>query len=428
MSTLRSFTIGVGGLQAIGQGMSVIGDNIANAGTNGFKSSRPEFQDVLATTLKGIDGGDQIGAGSKLGHVTPLFTQGNISRTESVTDLALNGNGFFAVEAPFGNAFTRDGQFHFDKEGFLITSDNYRVIGYQANEKGDVTNKPGAIRLGNTTIPATATKSVKMNLNLDSRSEIKQWNIEKPEESSNFNTSAVVYDNVGTSRLVSVFFNRTTNNTWEYHAVVDGKDAEGGGPESGGFVEMASGTLNFNDRGELQEEVQGNNSFNFNKGAKGDQKIAFDFGKSLTEGGTGLDASTQYGSKSAVARTGQDGSSAASLTSMSFNDDGILSAFYSNGETRNIAQISIAKFENNEALFKMGKNLFKESLKSGQAALGKPGEAGRGSVLSKSVELSNVDIASEFVNMMTAQRNFQANTRTITTADQMLQEVLNIKR
>ena len=427
MSTLRSFTIGVGGLQAIGQGMSVIGDNIANAQTNGFKSSRPEFQDVLSTTLKGIDGGDQMGSGVKMAHVTPSFTQGNISRTEAVTDVAINGNGFFQVEAPFGKAFTRDGQFHFDKEGYLINSDAYRVTGYEANEKGEITNKPGAIKLGNTTIPALPTKNSKISMNLDSRAEVKKWNIEKSEETSNFNTSVVVFDNVGTSRLVTLFFNRADNNTWEYHAVVDSKDAEGG-KEDGGFVEMANGKLKFNDKGELQEEAEGNNSFNFNKGAKSDQKIAFDFGKSIAEGGNGLDASTQYGSKSAIARTGQDGSSAAALTSMSFNDDGILSAFYSNGETRHLGQLGVTKFEDNEGLIKMGKNLFKESVKSGQGALGKPGDAGRGNVLSKSVELSNVDIASEFVNLMTAQRNFQANTRTITTADQMLQEVLNIKR
>jgi flagellar hook protein FlgE len=187
-------------------------------------------------------------------------------------------------------------------------------------------------------------------------------------------------------------------------------------------------SLKFNDKGMLQEEVEKSNSFNFNKGAAKGQKVAFNFGDSLKEGGTGLDASTQFGSKSSVARHTQDGSSAATLASLSFNDQGVLSAVYSNGEVRDIGQIAVAKFENNEGLHKLGKNMFRESRRSGQPALGKPGEDGRGDVISKSLELSNVDIADEFVGLMNAQRNFQASTKTITTADQMLQEILNIKR
>ncbi|MBT3983433.1 MAG: flagellar hook protein FlgE [Bacteriovoracaceae bacterium] len=427
MSILRSFTIGVGGLQAIGGGMSVTGDNIANSQTNGFKASRPEFQDVLATSLKGIDGGDQIGSGVRLAHITPNFTQGNVSRTENITDLAINGNGFFQVESPFGHGYTRDGQFHFDKEGYLINGDGYKARGFRADADGNIINKPSTIKLGNTTIPAKATSKVEVMMNLDSRDDIQEFNIEDPEKTSSFNNSVSVFDNVGTQRLVTVYFNKTDNNQWEYHAVVDAEDAAGGGDE-GTVVEMASGKVIFNDKGELLQEEVGSNAFNFNKGAAPEQKIELSFGKSITEGGTGLQGATQYGSKSAVSRHTQNGASAATITSMSFNDEGLLSAFYSNGETRNIGLMGVAKFENNEGLFKMGKNLFKASLKSGQGALGKPGQTGRGQILSKSVELSNVDIANEFVNLMTAQRNFQANTRTITTADQMLQEVLNIKR
>lgn len=426
MGILRSFQIGVSGLQAAGSGMGVVGDNIANAGTTGFKGSRAEFQDVLATSLKGIDGGDQYGAGTKLAHIKPMMTQGDVARTESMTDLAINGNGFFQVEAPFGNGYTRDGSFHFDKEGFLITGDGYRVKGFSANDKGEITNTLDAIKLGNTTIPAQATEDVDISMNLDSRDEIKQFNPEEPEETSNFSHSITVYDNVGTARVVSLYYNKTGNSTFEYHAMVDGKDAQGG--EEGKMVEMANGTLVFNDKGRLQEEQKGNNSFNFNKGAAAGQEIKFSWGESITEGGDGLSASTQYGSKSTVARHTQDGASAATLASLSFSDDGILTAVYNNGEDRDIAQIGIAKFENMEGLFKVGKNLAKESKKSGQAAVGKPGESGRGEVLAKSLELSNVDIANEFVNLMTSQRNFQANAKTITTSDQMLQEVLQLKR
>lgn len=423
---LSSFNIGTSGLQAMGGAMTVIGDNIANAQTTGFKASRPEFQDVLATTLKGIDGGDQFGAGTRLAHIKPIFSQGNISRTESMTDLAINGNGFFTMETPFGRGFTRDGSFHFDKEGNMVNGDGHRVLGFQADEEGKITNKVGTIGLGNVSIPATATDKVNMNMNLDSREPIKQFDPENPEETSSYNTSITIYDNIGTPRLATVWFNKVGDNNWEYHATVDGADAEGG--EEGQLVEMASGNLVFNNKGVLQEEQVGANSFNFNNGAAQDQQVALNFGESLAEGGDGLDASTQYGAQTTVARNTQNGASAATLSSLSFNDNGILTAVYDNGISKNIAQVSVAKFENNEKLFKKGKNMFMESIKSGQAALGKPQEGGRGEVFAKSLELSTTDLATEFINLMNAQRNFQANTKTIKTSDEMLQEVLSLKR
>ncbi|MEC7275602.1 MAG: flagellar hook protein FlgE [Bdellovibrionota bacterium] len=426
MGILRSFNIGVSGLSAMGSGLSVISDNIANAGTFGFKSSRAEFQDVLAKSLKGIDGGDQLGAGVKLGHIKAIMNQGDVARTESITDLALNGNGFFRVEAPFGYGYTRDGSMNFDKEGYLVNGDGYKVQGFKVDEDGDITNQVGPIRLGNTTIPAAATENADFSMNLDSRAPIKQFNIAEPEETSNFSHSLTVYDNVGTARLVTVYYNKTANNNWDYRVLADGKDAAGG--VAGQMVEMAAGKLIFNDKGVLQEEQETSNSFNFNQGAAPGQKIKFSWGESIAEGGDGLDATTQYGSDSTVARHNQDGATAGTLGSLSFNDDGILTAVYDNGVSRSIASIAVAKFENNEGLFKVGKNLFKESRKSGQASMGKPGESGRGEILSKSIELSNVDIATEFVELMKTQRNFSANAKTLQTSDQMLQEVLQIKR
>lgn len=426
MGILTSFNVGITGVNSISSGMAVVGDNIANSGTIGFKSSRPEFQDILSSSLKGIDGGDQIGSGVKLAHVRPLFQQGSIERTEQITDLAIKGDGFFIIEAPYGKGYTRDGSFHFDKEGHLITADGYKVMGFGVDEKNKVTNQIVPIKLGGLNIPATNTKDVRVQMNIDSRGEIKQFNPQKPDETSSFNTGVVVYDNVGTARLLNIYFNKKTENQWEYHVLVNGEDAVGG--EKGKMSEMANGTLVFNGQGFLQEEQVGLNSFNFNKGAAQGQQIKFDFGVSIAEKGTGQDASTQFGSASSVARHTQNGSSAASLSSLSFDDNGVLSAVYNNGEARDLAQMAVAKFENNEGLFKMGKNLYKETRRSGQAALGKPVEGGRGEVLSKSIEQSNVDIAHEFVNMMTMQRNFSANTKTITTADQMLQEILNIKR
>jgi flagellar hook protein FlgE len=426
MSVLRSFNIGISGLKAAGGGLTVIGDNLANASTTGFKASRAEFQDVLATSLKGIDGGDQFGAGTKLAHIKPLFSQGDITRTDSMTDLAINGNGFFVLEADFGKAYSRDGSMHFDSKGSLVNSDGYKVFGFEADPEGKITNKLGAIGLGTTTIPARATKKVDFSMNFDTRVKTMEFNAEKPDDTSNYSNSVTVYDNIGTARVVTLYFNKLQDNSWAYHAMVGSEDVEGA--EKGKMTEMANGNLAFTSEGLLQEEQVGSASFSFNKGAKADQQIELSFGESITEGGDGYKASTQYGSKTAVAKHNQDGMSAGALSSLSFNDDGILSAVYDNGETRIISRIAVAKFENNEGLFKKGKNLYKESRTSGQAAIGKPTEQGRGQILSKSIELSTTDIASEFVGLMTQQKNFQANAKVISTADQMLSDVLAMKR
>ena len=375
MSVIGSFNIGVTGLKAHGGSMSVVGDNIANASTFGYKSSRAEFQDILSRSLKGIDGGYQIGSGVKLAHVNSLFNQGTITRTENITDLAIDGSGFFIVDSPIGRTFTRDGSFRLDKEGNLTTSDGYKIMGYEGDEKGEISSKLGHIGVGSTTIPAKGTSELKMMLNLDSREINKQFDGKKPFETSSFNTGVTFYDNVGTERLVQIFFNKTEDNKWSYHAMVDGADAEGG--KAGELVEMANGTITFNDKGQLQDVQEGANSFNFNKGATKDQKIKFDFGKTIAQGGNGADASTQYGSRSSVSRQyAQDGSSAATLSSLSFNDMGILSATYSNGTSRDIGQVAVAKFDNYEGLAKIGKNQFKETKKSGQAAVGNPGVDG----------------------------------------------------
>ena len=251
MSVLRSFNIGISGLKAAGGGLTVIGDNLANASTTGFKASRAEFQDVLATSLKGIDGGDQFGAGTKLAHIKPLFSQGDITRTDSMTDLAINGNGFFVLEADFGRAYSRDGSMHFDAKGSLVNSDGYKVFGFEADPEGRITNKLGAIGLGTTTIPARATKKVDFSMNFDTRVKVMEFNPEKPDDSSNYSNSVTVYDNIGTARVVTLYFNKLDNKSWAYHAMVGSEDVDGA--EKGKMTEMANGTLAFTSEGLLQE-------------------------------------------------------------------------------------------------------------------------------------------------------------------------------
>ena len=433
MGISSSFNIGISGLNAMGRGLGVISDNIANAETNGFKSSRAEFQDLLSISLKGqgqVSGTDQIGTGVKLGNVKLMMKQGDVARTESATDLAINGDGFFQVQTPLGMAYTRDGSMHFDKEGNLVNGDGYKVQGFKFDSDGKVGTKMDAVKVYRQTLRAKATGDIKVDMNLDSRAEVFNFDIKNPDDTSNFSHSITVYDNVGTPRLVTLYYNKEADNNWTYRALVDRKDAKINNlivEQPDDMIIMAQGKLIFNDKGVLQEEVEELSSFNFNKGAAPSQKIKFNFGKSLVEGGNGIDASTQFGSDTAITRHSSDGHNAAQLASFSFDMNGILTAIYTNGEAEKIAQVAIAKFENNEGLSKMGKNLYSETLHSGPVYLGKPGEMGRGEIITKSLELSNVDIAEQFVDLMTTQRSFQANSKSLQTADQMLGEVLNIK-
>lgn len=426
MGILSSMYTGVTGLQGQGEALSIYGDNIANANTNGFKVSRPEFQDVVAKSLKGVLGGNQIGRGTRLAAVNPVFSQGSIVQTESATDLAISGDGFFVVDGSDGRSYTRNGGFHFDKDGQLINSDNLKVIGFQADESGKVTSKMGPIGIDRTVVDAKKTSEVKMFMNLDLRADkAMQFDPTRPEQTSHFATGATVYDTAGTAHVLTMYFNKTDDGEWTWRAMAKGDEVNGG--KKGEMIEQAKGTLKFGTDGKLLEQRVDKDTFNFNKGALPDQKIKFNFGDDIKSGGTGL-AVTQFGTSSEAYKTLQDGYTAGSLAGLSFNDDGMLTAIYTNGENINIAQLALAKFENPEGLFKMGQNRFRESRNSGQATVGAPQTGGRGRVSAKTIESSTTDIANEFINLMTAQRNFQANSKVISTADEMMQEVLSLKR
>lgn len=426
MGILSSLYTGVSGLQANGEALGIYADNLANANTVGFKTSRPEFQDVISKSLKGVLGGNQIGRGTKLAQVNPVFSQGSINQTERSTDLAISGDGFFVMDGPDGRSFTRNGVFNFDKDGVLVNTDGYKVMGFQADENGKVTNRLSGIKLDRTTIDAKRTSKVNMSMNLDIRAEIgKDWDPKMADKTSQYANGFTVYDSAGNAHLVSVYFSKTEDGLWEWHAMAAGEEIEGG--KKGEIVEAANGTLKFTSDGRLQEQKIGKNEFNFSKGALPGQKIDFDFGQAIKEGGTGLQT-TQYGTNSDLYKHVQDGYTAGTVAGLSFNDDGVLSAVYTNGETINLSQVAVGKFENNEALFKSGQNRYRESRNSGQAFIGKPGEGGRGRLVPKSIESSTTDIASEFINLMTTQRSFQANSRVINSADELMQEVFNLVR
>ena len=432
MGILSSMWTGVSGLKAQGEGLGVVADNIANSNTIGFKASRAEFQDIMSRDLKGIDGGNQLGRGVSIGAVNPVLLQGNIDNTDRGTDLAVNGDGYFQVKGTEGVSYTRDGAFSFDKTGNLVSKSGQKVQGYQADEKGKIETKVGDIKFPKALVNASATKAISLELNLDSRinDNAKIFNANDPYKTSDYATAVEVYDSQGNKHMMTMFFNKGVDRTWTYHGMVDGKEVDVTPNEDGTLPQMGQvteGTVQFTEDGKLLSQQVISQAFNFKNGAKQDQQISISFGDPISTGGKG-EGTKQYGKDSDVIRWNQDGYSAGTVNSLAFNDEGILTASYSNGQVLDLAQVLLAKFENPEALFKQGGNMFKQSRNSGEPSLGAARMSGRGSIMAKSLERSTVDIAAEFVTMITGQRAFQANAKTVTTSDELMSEIIQMKR
>ncbi|MDD0853363.1 flagellar hook protein FlgE [Halobacteriovorax sp. GB3] len=425
MSLLNSYSIGMTGLQASSKKMSSVSDNISNSQTAGFKKSNSEFEEVLTDSMNDHSNSASNLGGVRESRVKSNFDQGELARTSSATDMAINGKGFFKLQTPFGQAYSRDGSFHFNKDGELVNSDGHKVLGYQVDENGKRTNKQLPIKLNQLELGAKSTSSIKMTYNFDARERPKVFDQNNPDATSNFSRVIEVFDSKGASRHISVYFNKVSETQWQYNAMIDGKDYQGG--VAGQKYSGASGTIDFNEKGELLSETSLTNSFNFKDSDNPAQSINFDFGPSLNEGGDGRNATTHYGTKTSVSKMTKDGSKAATMSSMNFGPNGTLQAFFDNGEVKDVAQLMIADFTNEQGLRKVGGNLFVETSSSGQATLGAPGEEGRGEVLSKSIELSNVDMSTELVDLLETQRTFTANSKAMSVSDELLRNVINVR-
>jgi flagellar hook protein FlgE len=417
---------GITGMAAHGQALGVTADNIANAGTNGFKTSRAEFQDIMSRQA-GAGGG---GSGTKIGNITPVITQGNIDNTSRKTDLAINGEGYFALDGPTGPAYTRNGEFRFDKDGVLMTSDGYKLKGFEVNDEGEITNKQIQIQTPRSLVPARGTKIVRFDMNLDNRVPVaaggKTFNVDDPYKTADYTTGVEVYDSQGTKHLVTLAFNKKAEGQWEWKALGKGSEVAGADPTKN-YAELATGELIFTNEGKLQEQKVTAQNFSF-VGAFPNQDVKLNFGDAIMEGGSGLKGTRQFGYNSDLMTWAQDGASAGLLADVSFSDQGILTAVYTNGEEKQLAAVAVAKFENPEGLTKVGNNKLKESRDSGGGALSSAARGGRGSIVAGALERSTTDLASEFVDMIKTQRNFQANAKTITTSDEMLADVINLRR
>lgn len=430
MSLLTSMASGTTGLASASAELSVVGDNIANANTVGFKAGRAAFEDALAQSVVGGIG--QIGLGSRLQAVQKLLTQGALANTGVSTDLALQGGGFFQVRGTSGDGrtgtyLTRAGQFTVDRDGYMVNLDGLRVQGYPADPAGVLSPTAGDLLVGTASSQPAPTTAVTVRANLQADAVVPPaWALADPSGTSNFTSAVTVYDSLGTAHEIQLYFRHSGAGTWEWHALTDGAGVTGG--TAGTPVEVAAGTLAFDTSGRLTASAQTLNAFNPAGAAA--QPLSFDLGTPFAAGGTatGLDGITQFASPSVATFVGQDGWASGQLTSIQIDKTGVINGVFTNGQTRPLGQVGIALVPSADQLERIGGNLYAETRPSGQPVLGVAGSGGRAFIASGALEQSNVDIAEQFVRMIAAQRAFEANSKTITTADQLLSELIAMKR
>jgi flagellar hook protein FlgE len=438
MAISQALYTGVTGLSVNSDGMAVIANNIANANAKGFKRDRAEFEDMLSIDLSTGSGAAQIGRGARLRDVRTMHTQGGLAVTDNLTDLAIQGMGFFVVsnantevQESAGKFYTRAGSFMFDKDGYLSDSSGGRVQGFMTNELGALSTRLTDVRIETNSIAPQATKHLIMDINLDAREKppVEDWDINRAELTSNFNNTLTVFDSYGGSHQMTMYFRRledTDNVAWEWHATVDGREVT---DADGKMKEIGKGVVKFDAKGNLLEETTEFSEVNFANGSAPGQVIDFDFGKNITtEAGNGVGASTSIAAKSITNYHSQNGFEAGNIKSLRIELDGTLLGVYTNGIVRPLGAVALATFENQDGLMKAGRNQFISTIDSGPPKIGMPQSGTRGSIYASSLEESNVDLAQEFVNMIMTQRGFQANSRSITTTDTMYEEVINLKR
>ncbi|HHW19408.1 MAG TPA: flagellar hook protein FlgE [Firmicutes bacterium] len=419
---MRSLFSAVSGLRAHQTRMDVIGNNIANVNTPGYKSSRVTFQEVFSQTLRGASsptgtnmqerGGTnplQVGLGVTIASIDTIQTPGNLQPTSRLTDVAIEGNGFFVVSDGGRQAYTRVGNFTVDGDGVLVDYEGRKVLGWSADSAGALPADRSERNLGPITIavgsnmPASATKNVSWIKNLDAEAAVGTVKT----------TTATVYDSLGATHVVTIEFRKTATNEWSWTATaVTGAASPPSPPDNYG-----SGTLQFDSSGALSSTAGSTQvSFNPTTGAS-PVTIDMDF-KSVT----------QVAGPTTIETGVVDGWPTGTLESFTFDSTGTISGFYSNGMNRVLGQIALANFPNPGGLQKAGKSLFVESNNSGDPDIGIAGTSGRGTIAPSSLEMSNVDLAEEFTQMIITQRGFQANSRIITVSDELLQELVNLKR
>jgi flagellar hook protein FlgE len=399
--------------------MTVIGDNIANVNTIAYKSNSSSFANVLSTSLAGATNSG-IGRGVEFWAVTPSWTQGSLENTSSPTDLSINGNGFFMVNDLSGSSFyTRAGQFHLDDLGNMVNPDGHVLQGYEVLEDGSLGNLTDVSIPGDRISPPSATENFQFDINLNSGAA----------ESDTYSASQTVFDSLGNAIPMTLTFTKTADaQQWSYAVSIPDTAATVSYATAGGSAlnPATDLLLEFDADGVLTgptEDIVINLS-GLSNGAS-DLEMTWDL---FDDTGSNYGDLTGFASNSNTTFQYQDGFSAGMLRGISVDEEGVVTAAYSNGELVPVYQVALVDFASYEGLTKMGKNLYAESRESGQPMPGVVGDGRLGSITPMAIEMSNVDLAQEFVKMITTQRAFQANSRVITASDEILTELINIKR
>jgi flagellar hook protein FlgE len=409
---IGSLYTAVSGLNASTSAMSVIGDNISNTNTTGFKSTRALFSNLLSKSLGGGNSATGVGGGVKLWSSIGSWTQGSLETTNSPTDLAINGNGMFIVQDENGTPFyTRAGAFTFDGDGNLVNPDGLVVQGYETS-----VNSQGEIVLGalsNITIPSAniapkESSEISLHVNLDAGAN----------DGETYYTTMTAYDSLGSpvDLTITFTFDQSAGN-WAWTA----------SPSSGTTAD--TGTIGFNSQGSLDAATiaAGNPSITISSLDSGADPLTLTW-NILDDSGADNGSMTGFAGQSATTFQAQDGYAPGNLTNTSINSEGLISGLYSNGQLSPFFQIALADFPSYWGLTQTGNSLYQASFSSGQAVVGTSGTGRLGNISNNSLEMSNVDLASEFVKMITTQRAFSANAKVISTSDEILAELINIKR
>ena len=444
-----SFQQGLSGLNSTSKNLEVIGNNIANASTYGAKSSRAEFSDFYAAALNGSSG-PSAGIGTQLSAVAQQFTQGSITATDNPMDVAISGRGFFQVsDGVSPTKYSRNGQFKVDRDGFIVNNAGLKLLGYTA-DAGTGQIQPGLavpIQLPTGGVAPQATTEINMQYNLDSRSGVKA-SVATPIDFNNSNTyndarSQTVYDAKGQPVTLTYYFQRASAATTADPAATDQWNVflTANGDPVGGVPAVPLTTITFAADGSVPTAVTPLGAVDANTG---DISITLPTiqGGAIDDGDADptnnplplpLDAMTltlnmtQFASPFSLTDLSQDGFAAGQMVSIGIEDNGIVTARYSNGQTKSAGQIEVANFRNLQGLQPVGENMWINTFASGDPVTGVPGAGNLGVLQAGALEESNIDLTAELVNMITAQRAYQANAQTIKTQDQVLQTLVNLR-
>jgi flagellar hook protein FlgE len=415
-----SFQQGLSGLNASAKSLDALGNNIANSGTVGFKSASTEFSDVFAAAL---GGGGQVGIGTSVSGVKQSFGQGNITTTSSPLDLAINGQGFFRLNTNGTTSWSRNGQFNVDKDGYIVNASGAKLTGYLADASNTIVpSSPQDVFINTASLKPQPTGTdvagsgpgVKLGVNLDSREPIRPAGsfIYTSPTTYNSSTSVSVFDSLGVGHVMTMYFCKDSPLNWSVFAGIDQGDPT--------LVANPFQALTFDTSGALSGyAVQ---SVNFPAALFNPATGAADLTFKLN-----LTGSTQYGNVFGVDAIAQDGYTSGRLAGLSVASDGTIQGRYSNGQTRDLAQVVLGNFANPNGLTSLGNNQWSETADSGQPLIGVPASGSLGLLQSAAIEESNVDLTAELVQMITQQRAYQANAQSIKTQDSVLQTLVNLR-